>query len=86
MPSLRLALLQEVPSPFQPRPWFPQANVSLAYKDAVQTAIAALQSVLSEDFKASEIEVAVVTVADPAFRVLRDEEVDQHLVAISERD
>ena len=63
-----------------------KAGPALSFKDAVQTAIAALQSVLSEDFKASEIEVGVVTAAEPAFRVLRDEEVDVHLVAISERD
>ena len=63
-----------------------KANPALSFAEAVQTAISALQSVLSEDFKASEIEVGVVTAGDPAFRVLRDEEVDAHLVAISERD
>ena len=54
--------------------------------ETVRAAVAALQSVLSEDFKASEIEVALVSVAEPAFRVLSDAEVEEHLVAISERD
>ena len=54
--------------------------------ETVRAAVAALQSVLGEDFKASEIEVGLVTVADPAFRVLPDAEVEEHLIAISERD
>lgn len=54
---------------------------------AIQTAIAALQSVLSEDFKPSEIEVGVVYSGDGgAFRVLSNEHVEEHLTAISERD
>ncbi len=54
--------------------------------DTVRTAVAALQSVLGEDLKASELEVGLVTTAEPAFRVLTEAEVDEHLVAISERD
>jgi 20S proteasome subunit alpha 1 len=54
--------------------------------ETVRAAVAALQSVLSEDFKPSEIEVGLVTRADPAFRVLADAEVEEHLIAISERD
>lgn len=45
------------------------------------------QNVLSEEFKASEIEVGVVRAdGDRAFRVLNNEEVEHFLVAISERD
>nr|GMC58966.1 proteasome subunit alpha type-6 [Ipomoea batatas] len=59
---------------------------AFSYDETVQTAISALQSVLQEDFKASEIEVGVVSQEDPVFRVLSTEEIDEHLTAISERD
>ncbi|XP_008802476.1 proteasome subunit alpha type-6-like [Phoenix dactylifera] len=56
------------------------------YEETVQTAISALQSVIQEDFKATEIEVGVVRTEDSVFRVLSTEEIDEHLTAISERD
>uniref|UniRef100_A0A0E0CW72 Proteasome subunit alpha type n=1 Tax=Oryza meridionalis TaxID=40149 RepID=A0A0E0CW72_9ORYZ len=57
-----------------------------SYEETVQIAISALQSVLQEDFKATEIEVGVVRKDDRVFRALTTEEIDQHLTAISERD
>ncbi|KAJ9514671.1 hypothetical protein QJQ45_028447, partial [Haematococcus lacustris] len=65
-----------------------KAKPDMSYEEAVQTAIATLQGVLSEEFKASEIEVAAVRADahDRAFRVLSAEEVEGFLVALSERD
>eukprot|EP00887_Chlorella_sp_A99_P005899 scaffold1.g5899.t1 len=59
----------------------------LSYKETVELAISALQHVLAEDMKATDIEVGVVRADDGGkFRVLGAEEVEEHLVAISERD
>lgn len=64
-----------------------KSNPQYTFDQAVQAAISALQNVLSEDFKSSDIEVGVVQdTGDRVFRVLSNEEVDEHLTAISERD
>ena len=56
----------------------------------MQLAVEVLQSVLSEEFKASEIEVGVVRDDQgdkgQKFHVLPEEEVEAHLTSISERD
>lgn len=65
-----------------------KGSPDLSYDACVRCAVGALQAVLSEDFKASEIEVGVVR-ADKnggSFHVLPSEEVEEHLTAISERD
>lgn len=60
-----------------------QKNTSHAH----YRAMIPLQNVLSEEFKASEIEVGVVRdEGDRSFRVLSNEEVEGFLTAISERD
>lgn len=63
-----------------------KSNPEFSYAETVQTAIAALQQVISEDFKATEIEVGVVRSSDTTFKVLSPEEVEEHLTAISERE
>lgn len=64
-----------------------KGEASFEYEECVRTAIGALQNVLSEEFKATEIEVGVAR-ADKGglFETISVEEVEEHLTAISERD
>ena len=52
---------------------------------AIQLAITALSSVVGVDFKSTEIEVAIVD-EKRRFEQLKESEIEQHLVAISEKD
>ncbi|KAF5298585.1 hypothetical protein FQR65_LT09679 [Abscondita terminalis] len=58
----------------------------LQHDDVIQLAISCLSSVLSVDFKPSEIEVGVVSASDPKFRKLTESELDKHLTTIAEKD
>lgn len=51
----------------------------------IQTAITCLQSVLSADFRATEIEIGV-SIGKERFTLLSEAEIEKHLTAISERD
>ncbi|XP_063803967.1 proteasome subunit alpha type-6 [Pseudophryne corroboree] len=56
------------------------------FEQSIETAISCLSTVLSIDFKPSELEIGVVTLQDPKFRILTEAEIDVHLVALAERD
>eukprot|EP00096_Caligus_rogercresseyi_P010485 TRINITY_DN383_c0_g1_i1.p1 TRINITY_DN383_c0_g1~~TRINITY_DN383_c0_g1_i1.p1 ORF type:complete len:252 (-),score=120.42 TRINITY_DN383_c0_g1_i1:126-881(-) len=64
----------------------PGASDELSREETIMMAINCLCNIHSTEFKASEIEVGIVTMEEPAFRILSEEEVDGHLVAIAERD
>ncbi len=55
-------------------------------EETIQMAINCLSTILSADFKPSEIEVGCVSKDQPKFRVLKEAEIDEHLTAISEKD
>mmetsp|Transcript_7219 Transcript_7219/g.13418 ORF Transcript_7219/g.13418 Transcript_7219/m.13418 type:complete len:251 (+) Transcript_7219:47-799(+) len=62
------------------------AENGMTYEQAMEAAILTLQTVLGSDVKPNDIEVGVVTVDDPKFRILSEEEVDKRLTIISDRD
>lgn len=53
--------------------------------EAVRMAISVMQSVLASDFKASEVEIAIIRGAERV-RLLTEAEVDAHLTVLAERD
>ncbi|CAG8451974.1 8799_t:CDS:2 [Ambispora leptoticha] len=54
--------------------------------DSIELAINTLSTVLSADFKATEIEIGLVTSDNPKFRTLSESEIDYHLQRINEKD
>jgi len=61
-------------------------KADLSHDETIQTAINCLSTILSADFKPTEIEVGVVSKDKPDFHVLTEKEIDDHLTAISEKD
>lgn len=57
-----------------------------SFQETIDTAITCLSTILSADFRPTEIEVAVVTADDPKFRSLTEQEIDSHLTRIAETD
>jgi len=63
-----------------------KADPQLSRDEAIQMAIATLQAVLSMDFKATEIEIGVVSKENPRFTLLTPQEIDTQLTRLAERD
>jgi len=63
-----------------------KSNPKFNTEETIQMAISSLQSVLSADFKANEIEVGIVTKASPRFALLTSTQIDHYLTQIAERD
>merc|ERR1712213_13052 len=59
---------------------------NLNHDETIQTAINCLSTILSADFKPTEIEVAVVSKDHPKFQTLSEADIDKHLPAIAEKD
>ncbi|KAI9139951.1 nucleophile aminohydrolase [Paraphysoderma sedebokerense] len=64
----------------------PEAVEKLDLNESIELAITALSTILSVDFKATDIEVGIVTEKDPLFRTLSETEIDNHLTRITEKD
>ncbi|KXN67789.1 N-terminal nucleophile aminohydrolase [Conidiobolus coronatus NRRL 28638] len=58
----------------------------LSDQDTIELAITTLSTVLSVDFKPSEIEIAIVSEENPKFVVLNESQIEAHLQRIVEKD
>jgi 20S proteasome subunit alpha 1 len=68
-----------------------KSGIPKGKQNTIVAAISALQNVVAEDFKATEIEVGVVSAETPGdkkgtFEILTEAEVEAVLTAISEQD
>ena len=63
-----------------------RGETALNTEDTIQMTVSALQSVLSADFKGTEIEVGVVSADQPIFRQLSPDEIEEVLTNIAQRD
>ncbi|KAI9597335.1 nucleophile aminohydrolase [Syncephalis fuscata] len=58
----------------------------LNFEETIELAINTLASVLSADFKPTDVELAYVTSDDRQFRIMPTDEIERHLQRITERD
>ncbi len=58
----------------------------LSHEDAVKMAINTLQTVIGQEFKPNDIEIAVMTLADRKFRKLNPEELEYFLNEVTKKD
>ena len=62
------------------------AKKEMSLEHGIDIVIETMQSVLSADLNAKEIEMAVIVKEDQRFRVLSEEEITAHLTRIAEKD
>jgi len=58
----------------------------LDQKQTIQLAINCMQTILASELKKTDIEVGIVSLDDHHFRRLTEDQIDEHLTEISERD
>jgi 20S proteasome subunit alpha 1 len=58
----------------------------MTQKEAIETALLALQTVVGCDLKPTDLEMAVMTKEKPQWTTLTEGEIDAHLTAMSDRD
>ena len=58
----------------------------LTMKEAIETALIGLQTVIGSDLKPTDLEMAIMTVEKPRWTVLTEQEIDAQLTAMSDRD
>ena len=63
-----------------------RAESDWSLPEAIELALNSLLTVLSVDLKPREVEVAIVTADNTAFRTLSEEDIEHHLSNIAERD
>jgi 20S proteasome subunit alpha 1 len=61
-------------------------NPDLNTEETIELAITTISSVLSQDFKATEIEIGMVSKNNSSFKTLSEEEIGEHLQRIVEKD
>lgn len=54
--------------------------------ESIEVAVSVLASVLSQEFKAEDLEIGVVSVSEPAFRVLGRSEIEAVLQRLAEKE
>ena len=62
-----------------------QTGGAFNLEEATETVIETLQNVIGADFKAQDIEVAILTTADTTFRLLPSTEVERFLNRIADK-
>eukprot|EP01132_Coremiostelium_polycephalum_P007672 gene7672-9439_t len=63
-----------------------KSNPQLSQDETIQLAISTLQNVLGADLKASDIEIGMCTVNNRKFTILTEEDIDNHLTKLAEKD